>query len=94
MFTCCTHGTFRCFELCSVCLKVPKREIFDRSDFPDFYTMKSLSVGDLGVKIKKKFQNIWGVHLGVQVPYAYAQCIFKEVFFLSWGQKKFFLGSY
>jgi len=39
-------------------LKVPKREIFDRSDFPDFYTMKSLRVGDFGVKIKKKFKNI------------------------------------
>jgi len=35
------------------CLKVPKREIFDRSDFPVFYTMKSLRVGDFGVKIKK-----------------------------------------
>ncbi len=34
-------------------LKVPKREIFDRSDFPDFYTMKSLCVGDFGVKIKR-----------------------------------------
>ncbi len=34
-------------------LKVPKREIFDRSDFPDFYTIKSLCVGDFGVKIKK-----------------------------------------
>jgi hypothetical protein len=32
-------------------LKVPKREIFNRSDFPDFYTMKSLRVGDFGVKI-------------------------------------------
>jgi hypothetical protein len=32
---------------------VPKREIFDRSDFPDFYVMKSLRVGDFGVKIKK-----------------------------------------
>ncbi len=39
-------------------LKVPKREIFDRSDFPDFYTMKSLRVGDFGVKIKKFFKNI------------------------------------
>ena len=27
-------------------LKVPKREIFDRSDFPDFYTIKSLRVGE------------------------------------------------
>jgi hypothetical protein len=34
-------------------LKVPKREIFDRSDFPDFYTIKSLRMGDFGVKIKK-----------------------------------------
>ncbi len=33
-----------------VSLKVPKREIFDRSDFPDFYTIKSSWVGDLVVK--------------------------------------------
>jgi hypothetical protein len=46
-------------------LKVPKREIFDRSDFPDFYTIKSLRVGDFGVKKKKKIQ-IFRVHLGVQ----------------------------
>ncbi len=39
-------------------LKVPKREIFDRSDFPDFYTIKSLRVGDFGVKMKKIFNNI------------------------------------
>jgi hypothetical protein len=32
-------------------LKVPKREIFDRSDFPDLYTIKSLFVGNFGVKI-------------------------------------------
>jgi hypothetical protein len=40
------------------CLKVPKREIFHRSDFPDFYTIKSLRVGDFGVKIKKNLINI------------------------------------
>ncbi len=39
-------------------LKVPKREIFDRSDFHDFYTIKSLRVGDFGVKITKFFTNI------------------------------------
>ncbi len=33
-------------------LKVPKGEIFDLSDFLDFYTIKSLRVGDFGVKIK------------------------------------------
>jgi hypothetical protein len=31
-------------------LKVPKCEIFDRSNFPDFYTIKSSWVGDLVVK--------------------------------------------
>ncbi len=39
-------------------LKVPKREIFDRSDFPDFHTIKSLRMGDFGVKIKKCLKNI------------------------------------
>ncbi len=41
-------------EICIAVLKVPKREILDRSDFPDFYTIKPLRVGDFGVKIKKK----------------------------------------
>jgi hypothetical protein len=31
--------------------QVPKCEIFDRSDFNDFYTIKSLREGDCGVKI-------------------------------------------
>jgi hypothetical protein len=39
-------------------LKVPKCEIFDRSDFNDFYTIKSLCEGDFGVKIKKNSKNI------------------------------------
>jgi hypothetical protein len=46
---------------CSLCgrlpLKVPKREIFDRSDFPDFYTIKSSWVGDLLVKILTYYFN-------------------------------------
>jgi hypothetical protein len=32
-------------------LQVAKCEIFDRSDFHDFYTIKPLLVGDFGVKI-------------------------------------------
>jgi hypothetical protein len=32
-------------------LKVPKCEIFNRSDFHDFYTIKSLWEGEFGVKI-------------------------------------------
>jgi hypothetical protein len=38
-------------------LKVPKCEIFDRSDFPDFYTIKSSWVGDLMVKILTYYFN-------------------------------------
>jgi hypothetical protein len=37
-------------EICKPALKVPKCEIFNRSDFPDFYTIKSSWVGDLGLK--------------------------------------------
>ena len=32
-------------------LKVPKCEIFDRSDFHDFYSIKPFWVGDFGAKI-------------------------------------------
>ncbi len=39
-------------------LKVPKCEIFDRSDFDDFYTITSLCEGDFGVKIKKIVKHI------------------------------------
>jgi hypothetical protein len=39
-------------------LKVPKCEVFNRSDFPEFYTIKSLRVGDFGVKIKNLLKNI------------------------------------
>ncbi len=38
-------------------LKVPKREIFDLSDFPNFYTIKSSWVGDLLVKILTYYFN-------------------------------------
>ncbi len=71
-------------------LKVPKREIFDRSDFPDFYTIKSLRVGDFGVKIQNFFTNISGDIWGCKVPYAYALSIFKEVFFEVLATKFFF----
>ncbi len=32
-------------------LKVPKCEIFDRSDFHDFYSIKPVWVGDFGANI-------------------------------------------
>ncbi len=34
-------------------LKVPKCEIFERSDFHDFYSIKPFWVGDFGAKIYK-----------------------------------------
>ncbi len=45
---------------------MPKREIFDRSDFPDFYTIKSLRVGDFGVKIKFFFEIFRGAFRGAK----------------------------
>jgi hypothetical protein len=41
----------------NILLKVPKREIFDHSDFPDFYTIKSSWVVDLLVKIFTYYLN-------------------------------------
>ena len=55
-FTCSLCRHFSHFILSAdnvVSLKVPKCEIFDRSDFDDFYTITSLCEGDFGVKIKK-----------------------------------------
>jgi hypothetical protein len=59
-------------------LKVPKCEIFDHSDFQDFYSMKSLREGDFGVKIKNSLKNIQGFIWGRAIPYAYARSNFKE----------------
>jgi hypothetical protein len=39
------------FKLILFLLKVPKCEIFDRSDFQDFYTIKPMWIGDFGAKI-------------------------------------------
>jgi hypothetical protein len=42
------------------CLKVPKCEIFDRSDFHYFYTRKPFWVDDFVVKILTYYLNFWG----------------------------------
>jgi hypothetical protein len=44
----------------TVPLKVPKREIFDRSNFPDFDAIKSSWVCDLVVKILTYYFNFGG----------------------------------
>jgi hypothetical protein len=41
-------------------LKVPKCEIFDRSDFHYFYTIKPFWIDDFGVKILTYFFKFWG----------------------------------
>jgi hypothetical protein len=72
---------------------VSKCEIFDRSDFHDFYPIKSLWEGDFGVKIKCFKKNIYGLIWGREIPYAYAQYNFKEGFFLSLDKKNIFFGK-
>jgi hypothetical protein len=64
-----------------ITLKVPKREIFDRSDFPDFYTMKCLRVGDFGVKIKKILKNIWGSFRGAKFLMRMLSLFLRRFFF-------------
>jgi hypothetical protein len=44
--------------------------------------------GDFWVKIKVFLY--LGVHLGGEIPYAYAQSNFKEDYFFEFGPKKFF----
>jgi hypothetical protein len=44
----------------TVPLKVPKCEIFDRSDFHYFFTIKPFCVDDFVVKIFTYYFNFWG----------------------------------
>ncbi len=54
-------------------LKVPKCEIFDHSDFHDFYTIKPFWVGGFGLKYKTCYFNFWGTrhHL---ISAAHGEC--------------------
>jgi hypothetical protein len=72
-------------------LKVPKREIFDRSDFHDFYTKKSLSVGDFGVKIKKIYKIFRGSVRGAKFLLRMLSVFLRRFFFKVLAKKKFFL---
>ncbi len=69
---------------------MPKREIFDRSDFPDFYTIKSLRVGDFGVKIKFFLQIFRGSFRGAKFLTRMLSLFLRRFFFLSFGPKIFF----
>jgi hypothetical protein len=69
---------------------VPKREIFDRSDFPDFYTIKSVCVGDFGIKKKKKLKIFRGSFRGAKFLTRMLSIVLRRFFFLSFGQTNFF----
>ncbi len=73
---------------------MPKREIFDDTDFPDFYTMKSLRVGDFGVKIKKFLQIFRGSFRGAKFLTRMLSVFLRSFFFLVGAKNFFFLGSY
>jgi hypothetical protein len=69
---------------------VPKCEIFDSSDFHDFYTIKSLWEEDFGIAINFfLFRGSFGIW-SLEIPDAYAQSNFNEYFFLVW-QKQIFM---
>ncbi len=69
-------------------LKVPKRETFDRWDFPDFYIIKSLCVGNFGVKINF-LKIIMGSFGGAKFPTRMLSVFLRRIF-LSLGKKIFF----
>ncbi len=71
---------------------MPKCEIFDRLDFCDFYTIKSLWVGEFGAKIKY-FLNL-EFNLGAR-PFLtrMLSLILRTNFFVVWP-KKFLGGSF
>ncbi len=65
---------------------MPKREIFDRSDFPDF----SLRVGDFGVKIKKNVKIFMALFRGAKFLTRMLSLFLRRLFFQSFGPKIFF----
>ncbi len=69
---------------------MPEREIFDRLDFPDFYTIKSPRVGDFGVKIKKFKKIFRGSFGGAKFLMRMLSLFLRRFFFLSFGHKFFF----
>ncbi len=69
--------------------KVPKCEIFDRSDFDDFYTIKSLCEGDFGVKIKNFIKIFGGSFRGAKFLTRMLSLFWRR-FFFKFGPKNFF----
>ncbi len=70
---------------------MPKREIFDRSDF---YTIKPLRVGNFGVKKKKNVKLFRGSFRGAKFLTRMLSLFLRRFFFLSFVKKLFFLLSF
>ena len=68
---------------------MPKHEIFDPSDFPDFYIIKSLCVGDFGVKIKKNLKIIRGSFGGAKFLTRMLSVFLRRFFFRVLAKKIF-----
>jgi hypothetical protein len=70
---------------------VPKREIFDRSDFPDFYILKSLQYvwATSGLKYEKILKIIRGSFGGAKFLTRMLSVFLRRIFF-EFGQKKNF----
>ena len=73
---------------------MPKREIFDRSDFPDFYTIKSLRVGDFKVKIKKCYKILRVSFRGAKFLMRMLSVFLRRFFSKFRPKKKFFYGAF
>ncbi len=69
---------------------MPKREIFDRSDLPHFYTIKSLRVGVFGVKIKNFLKIFRGSFRGAKFLTHMLSLFLRNFFSLSFGPQIFF----
>ncbi len=68
---------------------MPKCEIFDRSDFDDFYTIQSLCKGEFGDKIKFFIQIFRGSLRGAKFLTRMLS-LFLRRFFFKFGPKHFF----
>jgi hypothetical protein len=74
---------------------VPKCENFDRSDLPDFYTIKALRVGDSGVKKKKKNSKIFrGSFRGAKFLTRMLSLFLRRLFYKLGPKKIFVCGAF
>ncbi len=73
---------------------MPKCEIFDRSDFLDFYTIKSLRVGGFGVKIKNFLKIFRGSFRGAKFLTRMLSLFLRRFFLKVRAENFFFLWSF